>query len=75
LITFDVPASDQAELQKHLMERYRRVFQETAIPCDQERIRDIVSTHYPDLRAIANHLGDIDHSEEAVGELIIAGCD
>jgi hypothetical protein len=43
-------------MQMRLMERYRKVFQETGIPYDQDRVREIVRTHYPDLRAIANHL-------------------
>jgi replication-associated recombination protein RarA len=55
-ICFDVSASDQAEVQMRLMERYRRVFEETGIPYDQDRVQDIVRAHYPDLRAIANHL-------------------
>jgi DNA polymerase III delta prime subunit len=55
-ICFDVPASDQAELQMRLIGRYRRVFEEMALPYDQERVRCILRTHYPDLRAIANHL-------------------
>jgi hypothetical protein len=33
-----------------------RVFCEMGIPYDQDRVRDIVNTHYPDLRCIANHL-------------------
>jgi replication-associated recombination protein RarA len=55
-ICFDVPGSEQAEVQERLMGRYRGVFQETGIPYDQDRVRDIVRAYYPDLRAIANHL-------------------
>src|SRR5271165_6232067 len=55
-ICFDVHVSNQAEVQERLMERYRKVFQETGIPFDQDRVHDIVRAHYPDLRAIANRL-------------------
>ena len=55
-ICFDVPAADQADVQTRLLERYERVFCEIGIPYDQNRVREIVKTYYPDLRCIANHL-------------------
>ena len=67
-ICFDVPASDQAEVQMRLLERYRRVFEEKALPYDQDRVRDILRTHYPDLRAIANHL-DVEFATPAYAAL------
>jgi DNA polymerase III delta prime subunit len=67
-ICFDVPASDQAEVQMRLMERYRRVFEEMALPYDEDRMRDILRTHYPDLRAIANHL-DVEFATPAYAAL------
>jgi putative ATPase len=55
-ICSDVPESDQADVQARLMERYRRMFTEMKILYDQNRLREIVGTHYPDLRCIANYL-------------------
>ena len=67
-ICFDVSASDQAEVQMRLLERYRRVFQESDISYDQEWVQDIVRSHYPDLRRIANYL-DVEFATPAYATL------
>ena len=55
-ICFDIAPADRAEVKKRLVERYERKLSAAGIPIDKERLNQIVSIYYPDLRSIANHL-------------------
>jgi DNA polymerase III delta prime subunit len=52
-ICFDIERSDRDEVQERLIARYESKLAECGILYDKRRLIEIVGTHYPDLRSIA----------------------
>ena len=52
-ICFDIERSDRAEVQERLIGRYESKLAEYGIQHDKRRLIEIIDTHYPDLRSIA----------------------
>ena len=55
-ICFDIKPSDREEVQKRLIERYESKLAEYGMVHDEQRLVEIISNNYPDLRSIAQKI-------------------
>jgi DNA polymerase III delta prime subunit len=55
-ICFDIKPSDREEVQKRLIQRYESKLVEYGMLHDEQRLVEIISANYPDLRSIAQKI-------------------